>query len=104
MTGKDNQPAILLVIAPYVDLGREHVRSHLGLGAALALGRVRVVTDPCGLRGWRIGTLVEDSLWPTLSPDCRADFRVALDVYMSTGRLRYATADDMIKLLDEVLA
>ncbi|WP_377299755.1 hypothetical protein [Rhizobium sp. SGZ-381] len=48
---------ILLIAAETVRDGREVV-TQLGFKGAMALGHVRIVTEPHGLRGWRAGTPV----------------------------------------------
>jgi hypothetical protein len=85
-----SQASILLIAAETVADGK-HVVSTLGFGDAQALGHVRIVTEPHGLRGWRAGTPV--LFLCSISPAARGHAHLsnemldALDAYARAGLL-----------------
>lgn len=87
----DIPSGILLIAAETVADGKAVIKQH-GFSADAALGRVRIVTEPHGLRGWRPGTPVFFSCAITAGDTayaCLSDSMIdALDAYARKGVLR----------------
>lgn len=93
---------ILLIVGPYPGFVRDWAR-RMGLSAALTLGRVRIVTGPRQLRGWRSGTLYHVVGSDQMDGEQRAELAAALKAYQDRGQLRCATDKDVQNIIDEVV-
>jgi hypothetical protein len=97
---------ILLIAAETVADGRRVIAA-CGFGGASALGRVRIVTEPHHLRGWRHGTPVFFTFTVTSHARGHAhlsdEMLLALDAMRSAGRLRPVDAAEAAEFLRGVM-
>lgn len=94
---------ILLIVGPYPGYVRDWA-GRMGLSAALTLGKVRIVTKPGQLRGWRAGTLYHVVGSDLMDGEDRAALAAAIKAYQDKGQLRCATEKDVRTIIDEVVA
>ena len=99
---RDEPSKILLIVAPTNAAARIWAQD-AGLMPAMALGHLRVVTRPAGLRGWRSSTLFVATGWSG-NENNFGEMNAVLSALMGSGSLRAAMAKDLETFGREVMA